>query len=140
MEWFSSFQHFSRPQPCLCCSCRQVDDYQDIGGVVVYDLSDCDGSVLRCSVRYRRSRNCRVCPLSLYRSRNCRAWDLKSDITLAALIWRTVYWFLVAVAWDHSVWVAVIVVGMLGLIYRGVRAGTVAPGVSGRDIALAASI
>ena len=36
-------------------------------------------------------------------------------------------------------WLVVMDVGMLGLFYRGVGAGTVAPGVSGHDIALAES-
>ena len=56
------------------------------------------------------------------------------DIALAALIWRTGPWFIVAVEWSHSVWVMVMDVGMLGLIYHGVGSGTVAPGVLGRDI------
>ena len=42
--------------------------------------------------------------------------------------------------WGHSVCVVVMDVGMLGLIYRDVKAGTVMPGVLGRDITLAASI
>ena len=41
-----------------------------------------------------------------------------------------------AVTWVHSVWVVVMHVGMLGLIYRGVRARPFKPGVSGRNILL----
>ena len=63
-----------------------------------------------------------------------------SDITFSVSIWRTGPWFLVEVAWNHNVRVARVDLGMLGLIYCGVRARTVAPGVSGRDIALPASI
>ena len=62
------------------------------------------------------------------------------DLALAALIWRTGAWIIVGVAWSHTVWVVVMDEGMLGLIYFGVRAGTVATGVLGRDIALVASI
>ena len=65
---------------------------------------------------------------------------LGRDITLAALIWRTGTWFLVVVDWSNILWVVVMDVGMLGLILCGVVAGTVAPGISGGDIALAASI
>ena len=61
------------------------------------------------------------------------------NIALAASIWRTGNWFIVTVAWGHSVWVVVIDVIMLGLIYCGVRAGTVATRVLGRGITLDAS-
>ena len=61
------------------------------------------------------------------------------DITLAASICRILPWFLVEVDWSHSVCVVVRDVVMLGLIYRGVIAITVNPGVSGRDILLATS-
>ena len=43
------------------------------------------------------------------------------DILLAALICRTVPWFLVAVAWIYSVWVVVMDVDMLGLMLVRVR-------------------
>ena len=46
---------------------------------------------------------------------------LGRDITLAVFIWIIGPWFLVAVAWSHSVWVVVIDVGMLGLIYCGAK-------------------
>ena len=39
-----------------------------------------------------------------------------SEITLATLIWRTGPWFLVAVAWIHSVFLVVTDLGMLGLM------------------------
>ena len=58
------------------------------------------------------------------------------DIALAALIWRTGPWFIVAVDWSNSVWVMVMDVYMLGLSYFGVRDRTVTPGVSGCNIAL----
>ena len=38
------------------------------------------------------------------------------NIAVDASIWRTGPWFLVAVAWRHSVWVMVMDVGMLGLM------------------------
>ena len=62
------------------------------------------------------------------------------DIALATLICRIWPWFLVSVAWSHSVWVLVMDIGMLGLIYCGVRAITVEPGVLGSDILLVALI
>ena len=65
---------------------------------------------------------------------------LGCDLALAASIWRTRSWFLVAVAWSHIVLVVVMDVCMLGLIYCGVGARTVTPGVLGHDIALATSI
>ena len=65
---------------------------------------------------------------------------LGCNIMLAASIWRNLPWFLVMVDWGHSVWVVVMYVVMLRLIYCGVRAGTVAPGVSGHEIMLAVSI
>ena len=65
---------------------------------------------------------------------------LGRNLALAALIWRTRTCFITAVAWSHSLWVVMMDEGMLGLMYRGVGAGTVVPGVLGRDIALAASI
>ena len=65
---------------------------------------------------------------------------LGRNLTLAALIWRTGTWFLVEVYWSHSVCVVVMDAGMSGLVYYGVRAGNVAPGVLEHDIALAASI
>ena len=43
------------------------------------------------------------------------------NILLAASIWRNRRWFLVAVAWSHSVWVVVIDVGMLGLMLVRVK-------------------
>ena len=61
------------------------------------------------------------------------------DLTLAVLIFITGTWFIVSVVWSRSVWVVVKDVGMLGLIYRGTKAGTVAPGVLGCNVALAAS-
>ena len=39
-----------------------------------------------------------------------------SDITLAASIWRTATWFIVAVALIHSVWLVVVDVGVFGLM------------------------
>ena len=39
-----------------------------------------------------------------------------SNIALGALIWRTGPWFLVVVDWIHDLWVALVDVGMLGLI------------------------
>ena len=65
---------------------------------------------------------------------------LVHNIVLDASIWRTRPWFLVEVAWSNILWVVVMDVGMLGLIFFGFGAGTVASGVLGRDIALAASI
>ena len=62
------------------------------------------------------------------------------DIALSASIWRIGTWFLVAVVWSHSVWVVLMDVGMLGLIYRGYWAKKSKPGVSRRDISLAALI
>ena len=62
------------------------------------------------------------------------------DIVLDASILITVPWFLVVVYWGYIVRAMVMDVGILGLIYCGIRAGTVAPGVSGRNITLAASI
>ena len=44
------------------------------------------------------------------------------------------------VSWGHILWVVVMGIGMLGLIYCGIRARTVAPEVLGSDITLAASI
>ena len=41
---------------------------------------------------------------------------LGRDIALAASIWITGHWFLVAAAWIHSVWVVVVDVGVLGLM------------------------
>ena len=38
------------------------------------------------------------------------------DIALPASIWRIETWFLVALAWSHSVWMKVMDVGMLGLM------------------------
>ena len=64
----------------------------------------------------------------------------RRNIALVASIWRIGPWFLVNVAWIHNVWVVVMDVGILGLIYCVVRAGTVMPGVLGRDILLAALI
>ena len=61
------------------------------------------------------------------------------DIMLVASILRTIPWFIVAVDWIRRMWVVMMDVGMLGLIYRGVLARTVAPGVLGQDIELAAS-
>ena len=58
------------------------------------------------------------------------------DIALYALIWRTRIQFIVAVAWSRSVCVMMMDVGMLGLMCRLVRDGTVAPEVSGCNIAL----
>ena len=43
------------------------------------------------------------------------------DIALAALTWRTGPWFLVAVAWSHSVWVVEMDVGILMLMLVWVR-------------------
>ena len=59
---------------------------------------------------------------------------LGCNIKFSASIWRTVPCFLVSVAWVYIVCVVVMYVGMSGLIYRVVRSGTVAPGVSGNDI------
>ena len=61
---------------------------------------------------------------------------LGRNLSLAALIWRTKLLFIVAVAWSRSVWVVVMDVGILGLFYCGVGAGTVVPWVLGRNIAL----
>ena len=61
---------------------------------------------------------------------------LERNIALAALIWITRPWFIVAADWSHSVWMMVMDVYMLGLSYFGVRDGTVTPGVSGCNIAL----
>ena len=74
------------------------------------------------------------------RSGNFKPGVSGHDIALAASIWRTRPWFLVVLSWGHSVWLVVMDVGMLELIYCCVRARTVAPGVSGHDIMLAASI
>ena len=63
---------------------------------------------------------------------------LRRDLALASLIWRTRLWFIVVVALSHSVCLVVMDVGMLGLVYCGVGAGTVSPGVYVHDIALAA--
>ena len=52
-------------------------------------------------------------------------------IPLATFIWRTVPCFLVSVYWSHIMWVGVMDVDILGLIYGGVRDGTVAYGISG---------
>ena len=62
------------------------------------------------------------------------------DIALVASIWIIRTWFIVAMAWSHSVWVVVMDVGMLGLIYRVVGAKNFEPGVSRRNISLATSI
>ena len=62
------------------------------------------------------------------------------DIALAASIWKTRPWFIVAVAWSHNVCVVVMYISMVGLVYRGIGAGTVTHGVLGRDIAFAVSI
>ena len=64
----------------------------------------------------------------------------KSDIALAASIWRTGTWFCVAVACSQRVWLAVMYVGMLGLIYSWIGARTIKPGVSECYILLAALI
>ena len=61
---------------------------------------------------------------------------LVRNVALAVLIWRIGPWFLVEVAWNNSVWVVVMDVGILGLFYCGVGAGTVVPWVLGRNIAL----
>ena len=42
------------------------------------------------------------------------------NMVLSASIWRTELWFIVVVAWSHSVWVVVMDVGILGLIYCGI--------------------
>ena len=65
---------------------------------------------------------------------------LGRNIALADSIWTTILWFLGVLDWRHSVWVVVMDVGMLGLIYRGVGAITVKPGVLGRNISLTVSI
>ena len=62
---------------------------------------------------------------------------LGCDIALVASIFRTRPLFLVAMAWIHSVWVVIMDMGMLAFIYCNVGAGTVAPGVLGRDITFA---
>ena len=54
---------------------------------------------------------------------------LRQDLALNALIWRNGPWFIVVVAWSCSVWLVVMDVGMVGLIYCGIGAITVAPGV-----------
>ena len=64
---------------------------------------------------------------------------LGRDLVLALSICRTGLWFIDALDYICSVWLVVMYVGMLGLVYCGVGAGTVAPGVLGHDIALAAS-
>ena len=43
------------------------------------------------------------------------------DITLDTSTWRTGPWFIVAVAWSHSVRVVAVDVGMLGLMLVWVR-------------------
>ena len=52
LECFFSFQQSIQPPLSLCCSGHQVDKYCKISSVGVYDLSDCDGSVLCGSVYY----------------------------------------------------------------------------------------
>ena len=64
---------------------------------------------------------------------------LGRNLALASSIWRNKLWFIFMVDWSSSVWVVMMDVGMLELVYLGVGAGTVAPGVLGRDIALSAS-
>ena len=61
------------------------------------------------------------------------------DLALDVSMWITGPWFIFVVDWSHSVWVVVIDVGMLGLVYRGIGSGTVAPGVSCHDIAFTTS-
>ena len=48
------------------------------------------------------------------RARTVAPEVLGSDITLAASIFRTGPWFLVAVAWSHSVCLVVVYVSVLG--------------------------
>ena len=67
-------------------------------------------------------------------SRNIAPGVLGRDIALATPIWRIGTWFLVTLAWSHSVWVVVIDVGMLGLIYHGTGARTCKPGILGSNI------
>ena len=64
---------------------------------------------------------------------------LGRDLVLVFSIWRTGLWFIDVLGYSCSVWLVVMDVGILGLVYCGVRAGTVAPGVLGHNIALAAS-
>ena len=57
---------------------------------------------------------------------------LGRNLMLDSLICRTRLWFIVALACISIVWVFKIDVGMLGLVYLGVGAGTVVPGVLNR--------
>ena len=106
----------------------------------MYSLSDCGGIIICASVCYCRSRNCRICTLSWHQIRNCCNWGLgtRYHADHVNLDKRPLVSY--GGGLRFSVWVVVMDLGMLGLIYRSVRARNVDPGVSGRDVALDASI
>ena len=111
-----------------------------IGGVGVYMFGDCSRSILCGSVHYCCSHNCCICPLSWRWSRNCCAWGLgdKYRFGRVDLENRTL-------VCCGGVLESYYVGGCdgcryVGLIYCGIRARNVEPGVSGHDISLAVSI
>ena len=88
----------------------------DFAGVYIW--SDGDGKLLRGSVCYRcvvdrTVKFVRYCGAG---TRTVTPGVSGCSIALDYLVWSNGTLFLVAAAWRHSVWVMVMVVGMLGLI------------------------